>query len=70
MSTKEITVIDQMLEEQRKAFVKLFDVYNDISEEEPDEWDKEMIERSKSDNSECVSLEQAADELGIDLDAL
>ena len=72
MSTKEIAlnIFNRLSENQLKDFVKLFGDFVDIPEEDPDEWDMEMIERSKNNNSESVSLEQAAAELGIKLDEL
>lgn len=71
MSTKDraMYIFDRLSEEQLEAFVTLFGrTY--IPEEEPDEWDKEMIERSKKDDSESISLEQAAAETGFNLDGL
>ena len=72
MSTREIAlnIFNRLSEEQLKAFVKLFGDFIDIPEENPDEWDMEMIKRSKSDNSESVPFEQAAAELGIDLNGI
>lgn len=72
MSTKEIAlnIFNRLSEKQLEAFVKLFGDFADIPEEDPDEWDMEMMERSKNDNSEGVPLEQAAAELGIDLNEL
>ncbi len=40
---------------------------NFILEEEPDEWDKEMIKCGMNDISESIPLAQAAAEMGIDL---
>lgn len=62
-------ILDSLTEEKLKAFVTLFG--NEfILEEEPDEWDREMIERSRQDNSESIPLEQAAAEMGIELNDL
>lgn len=71
MSTRERAtfIFERLSEEQLEAFVTLFG-RTFIPEEEPDEWDREMIERSKKDNSESVSLEQAAAEMGFKLDDL
>ncbi|MDE6731342.1 MAG: hypothetical protein K2J77_00505 [Oscillospiraceae bacterium] len=71
MSTKDRAayIFERLSEEQLEAFVTLFGrTY--IPEEEPDEWDKEMIERSKNDTSESIPLEQAAKEMGFNLDDL
>lgn len=71
MSTKEKAtyIFERLSEEQLEAFVTLFGrTY--IPEEEPDEWDLEMIERAKNDNSEGIPLEQAAAEMGFNLDDL
>lgn len=71
MSTREMAqiILDNLTEEKLKAFVTLFG--NEfILEEEPDEWDREMIERSRQDNSESIPLEQAAAETGIELNDL
>lgn len=72
MSTKEIAmnIFNRLSEEQLKSFVKLFGDFIDIPEENPDEWDMEMIKRSKNDDSEGVPLEQAAAELGINLNGI
>ncbi len=43
---------------------------NIILEEEPDEWDKELIKRGMSDTSESIPLAQAAAEMGINLNDL
>ena len=71
MSTREMaqSILDSLTEEKLKAFVTLFG-NGFILEEEPDEWDREMIERSGRDSSESVPLEQAAAEMGIDLNDL
>lgn len=71
MSMREMAqiILDNLTEEKLKAFVTLFG--NEfILEEEPDEWDREMIERSRQDNSESIPLEQAAAETGIELNDL
>ena len=39
-------------------------------EEEPDDWDKEMIERGRNDTSERILFEQAVVELGFDVSDL
>ncbi len=71
MSTREKaqSILDRLTDEQLAAFVTLFGS-SFILEEEPDEWDKEMIERSKRDTSESIPLEQAAAEMGLDLNDL
>lgn len=71
MSTRERAtfIFERLSEEQLEAFVTLFG-RTFIPEEEPDEWDREMIERSKNDNSESIPLEQAAAEMGFKLDDL
>lgn len=68
LSTRERAeyIFNNLSEEQLAAFVTLFGS-NFIFEEKPDEWDKQMIERSIHDTSESVPLEQAAFEMGIDL---
>lgn len=71
MSTREMAqiILDSLTEEKLKAFVTLFG-NGSVLEEEPDEWDREMIERSRQDNSESIPLEQAAAEMGIELNDL
>lgn len=71
MSTRDraVYIFERLSEEQLEAFVTLFG-RTLIPEEEPDEWDKEMIERSKKDDSESISLEQAAAEMGFNLNDL
>lgn len=71
MSTRDRAtfIFERLSEEQLEAFVTLFG-RTFIPEEEPDEWDREMIERSKKDNSESVPLEQVAAEMGFNLDDL
>ncbi len=67
MSTREraFNIFQQLSEEQLEAFVTLFE-RTIIPEEEPDEWDKEMIERAGRDTSEKIPFEQALAELGLD----
>ena len=67
MSTKEraFNIFQQLSEEQLEAFVTLFE-RTIVPEEEPDEWDKEMIERASKDTSEKIPFEQAITELGFD----
>lgn len=71
MSTREIAqnILDSFTEEQLAAFISLFGG-NYILEEEPDAWDREMIKRAMTDKSESVPLEQAASELGININDL
>ena len=64
MSTKELF---RQLDEQTEVFEALF---KNIAEEEPDEWDKEMIERGRSDTSEGIPFDRAVAELGFDINAL
>lgn len=71
MSTREMahSILDSLTEEKLEAFVTLFGS-GFIPEEEPDEWDREMIERGSCDKSESIPLEQAAAEMGFDLNDL
>ncbi len=69
MSTKEkaFYIFNQLNEKQLEAFVTLFENhFNDIPEEEPDEWDKAMIENSKIDNEESMPFDEYVKELGFD----
>ena len=44
---------------------------NRIPEVEPDDWDKEMIQRAKAENDgETISIEELAAETGIDYESL
>ena len=68
MSTREkaIYIFNQLTEEQLNAFVILFEnKFQSIPEEEPDEIDKAMIEDSKEDNEESMTLDEFAKELGF-----
>ena len=71
MSTREraFSIFQQLTDEQLEAFVTLFG-RTIIPEEEPDEWDKEMIERARRDTSEGVPFEQVVAELGFDINDL
>lgn len=71
MSTREraYNIFQQLSDEQLEAFVTLFG-RTAVSEEEPDEWDKEMIERGRNDTSEKIPFEQAVAELGFDINDL
>ena len=71
MSTRDraFNIFRQLSDEQLEAFVTLFG-RTVISEEEPDEWDKEMIERGLEDVSESIPFEQAITELGFDINDL
>ena len=71
MSTREraFNIFQQLTDEQLEAFVTLFG-RTIIPEEEPDEWDKEMIERGRNDTSESIPFEQAVAELGFDINDL
>lgn len=71
MSTRELAfnIFQQLTDEQLEAFVTLFGRAV-IPEEEPDEWDKEMIERGRSDKSEGIPFEQVVAELGFDINDL
>ncbi len=66
---KAFCILNRLTNEQLEAFVTLFGG-NFILEEEPDEWDKEMIKRGMGDKSESIPLAQAAAEMGIDLNDL
>ncbi len=74
MSTREIafTIFNSLTEEQLQAFVTLFgNPINRIPEVEPDEWDKEMIQRAANENDgETISIEALAAETGIDYESL
>lgn len=74
MSTRELalTILNSLTEEQLQAFVTLFgNPINRIPEVEPDEWDKEMIQRAKAENDgETISIEELAAETGIDYESL
>lgn len=68
MSTKEkaFYIFNQLTEKQLEAFVTLFENhFNDIPEEEPDEWDKVMIKNSKDNNEESMPLDEFVKELGF-----
>ena len=68
MSTKEkaFYIFNQLTEKQLEAFVTLFENhFNDIPEEEPDEWDKVMIKNSKDNNQESMTLDEFVKELGF-----
>ena len=71
MSTRDraFNIFQQLSDEQLEAFVTLFG-RTAIPEEEPDEWDKEMIARGCSDTSESIPFEQAVAELGFDINDL
>lgn len=71
MDTREIAqnIFDSFTEEQLTAFISLFG-RSIILEEEPDDWDREMIERGMRDSSESVPLDKAAAEMGINLNDL
>jgi hypothetical protein len=66
LSTKEKAyyIFSRLTEEQLAAFVTLFGGLS-IQEEEPDEWDRAMIEDSKTDNEESVPLDKFVRELGF-----
>lgn len=74
MSTRELalTILNSLTEEQLQAFVTLFgNPVNRIPEVEPDDWDKEMIQRAKAENDgETISIEELAAETGIDYESL
>lgn len=74
MSTRELalTILNSLTEEQLQAFVTLFgNPVDRIPEVEPDDWDKEMIQRAKAENDgETISIEELAAETGIDYESL
>lgn len=74
MSTRELalTILNSLTEEQLQAFVTLFgNPVNRIPEVEPDDWDKEMIQRAKAENDgKTISIEELAAETGIDYESL
>lgn len=73
MSTKEkaFFIFNQLSEEQLKAFVTLFGKgFNVIPEAEPDELDKALINDSREDNEESMSLDNFVKELGFNPDDL
>ena len=73
MSTREqaFYIVNQLTDEQLDAFVTLFNqVFPNIPEKEPDEWDRAMIENSRTDNDEVSSLDDFVKELGFCPDEL
>lgn len=73
MSTRELAfnILESLTEEQLKAFVTLFgNSVNRIPEEEPDEWDRQMIADSRDDNEESMSLDAFVKEMGFNPDDL
>lgn len=68
MSTKEqaFHIFNQLSEKQLEAFVTLFgSCFNIFSEDEPDDIDIAMINDSRDDNDESVSLDEFAEKLGF-----
>ena len=73
MSTREMAynILADLSEEKVKAFITLFGRgFDDIEEEEPDEFDKEFIADSLIDNDESMPLEDFISSLGIDINEL
>ena len=73
MSTRELAfnILESLTEEQLKAFVTLFgNSVNRIPEEEPDEWDRQMIADSRDDNEESMALDAFVKEMGLNPDDL
>jgi hypothetical protein len=73
MSTRELAfnILESLTEEQLKAFVTLFgNSVNRIPEEEPDEWDRQMIADSREENEESMSLDAFVKEMGFNPDDL
>ena len=73
MSTREMAynILADLSEEKVKAFITLFGrCFDDIEEEEPDEFDKELIADSLIDNDESMPLEDFINSLGIDINEI
>lgn len=73
MSTREMAfnILSDLSEEKVKAFITLFGrSFDDIEEEEPDEFDLELIADSMVDNDESMPLEEYISSLGIDINEL
>ena len=73
MSTREMAynILADLSEEKVKAFITLFGRdFDDIEEEEPDEFDKELIADSLIDNDESMPLEDFINSLGIDINEI
>lgn len=73
MSAREMaySILADLSEEKVKAFITLFGrSFDDIEEEEPDEFDKELIADSLVDNDESMPLEDFINSLGIDINEI
>lgn len=73
MSTREMaySILSDLSEEQIEKFIALFGrSLDDIEEEEPDEFDLELIADSMVDNNESMPLEDFISSLGIDINEL
>ena len=73
MSTREMAynILADLSEEKVKAFITLFGRgFDDIEEEEPDEFDKELIADSLIDNDESMPLDDFIRSMGMDPDDL
>ncbi len=72
MSTRERAhyLLDMLSEQQVEAFLTLFGALGTIEEEEPDEYELEMIRNKDIDNDERMSFEEFVRKTGFDPDEL